>query len=134
MIERVHQHIVAELQQAARTDTIFIITAVVLNLVTLGINSSVAAESQESTATTTVMFLFVALTIVINLIATVGLLKGKQTRSKLLDGLLKMYADQGVDGYYDPSLLGNYSTRYNLFISAVVCMGLIAIIVPLVVR
>ena len=134
MIERVHQHIVAELQQAARTDTIFIITAVVLNLVTLGINSSVATESQESAASTTVMFLFVALTIAINLIATVGLLKGKQTRSKLLDGLLKMYADQGVDGYYDPSLLSNYSVRYTLFISAVLCMGLIAIVVPLVVR
>jgi hypothetical protein len=63
-----------------------------------------------------------------------GLFKGKQTRFKLLNGLMKMYKDQGVDGYYDTSLLGNYNTRYNLFIFAVIFIGLIAIIVPFVIR
>ena len=66
--------------------------------------------------------------------AVFGLLKGKQTRLKLTNGLLKMYQDQGVDGYYDPSLLGHYDTRYNLFILAVVFTGLVAIIVPFVIR
>jgi hypothetical protein len=45
-----------------------------------------------------------------------------------------MYKDQGVDGYYDASLLGNYSTRYNLFILVVVFLGLIAIVVPFIVK
>ncbi|UCF09747.1 MAG: hypothetical protein JSW65_06720 [Candidatus Bipolaricaulota bacterium] len=134
MIERVHQHIVTELQQGSRTDIVFVITAVLLNLLTLGINSSVAQESRESGANTIVMALFILLTIVINVVATLGLLKGKETRAKLLEGLLAMYADQGVDGYYDASLLSNYGTRYNLFILAVVFMGIIAIAVPLVVR
>jgi len=71
---------------------------------------------------------------VVNLVAILGLLKGKQTRFKLLTGLLKMYKDQGVQGYYDPSLLSNYDTRYNLFILAVVFTGLISIVVPFVVR
>ena len=61
-------------------------------------------------------------------------LKGKQTRNILLNGLMKMYKDQGVEGYYDPILLGNYNTRYNLFILAVVFLGLIAIVVPFVIR
>ena len=39
MIERVHEHLITELQQNTRTDTIFILTAILLNLVTLGINS-----------------------------------------------------------------------------------------------
>ena len=43
MIERVHEHIIAELQQNTRTDTIFILTAVILNLLALGINSGVAS-------------------------------------------------------------------------------------------
>ncbi len=47
---------------------------------------------------------------------------------------MKMYKDQGVEGYYDPILLGNYNTRYNLFILAVVFLGLIAIVVPFVIR
>jgi hypothetical protein len=78
------------------------------------------------------MLIFVTLTIVVNLVVIVGLLKGKQTRSKLLSGMIKMYKDQGVDGYYDSSLLSNYGTRYNLFILVVVFIGLIAIIVPFI--
>ncbi len=132
MIERVHQHIISELQQNARTDTIFILTAILLNLVTLGINSGIAAGSNPTAATWTVFFTFIALLIVVNLVVIVGLSKGKQTRVKLLNGLLKMYADQGVEGYYDASLLSNYNTRYNLFTLAVVFTGLIAIVVPIV--
>ena len=134
MIERVHQHIITELQQNARTDTIFILTAIFLNLVTLAVNSIVAATSDESVTTTTVMFLFVALLVVINLVVIFGLSKGRQTRTKLINGLLKMYKDQGVEGYYDASLLSNYNTRYNLFILTVVFIGVIAIAVPFVIR
>jgi len=133
MIERVHEHLITELQQNTRTDTIFILTAILLNLVTLGVNSAVAAADRTG-ATTTVMAMFVALLLVVNLVVIFGLLKGKQTRIKLLSGLLKMYKDQKVDGYYDDSLLSNYDTRYNLFILAVVCTGLIALIVPFVIR
>ena len=132
MIKRVHEHIIEELQQNTRTDTIFIITSILLNLLTLAINSGVAQG--KNAKATIVMFVFVLLIIVVNLVVIIGVLKGKQTRSKLLTGLLKMYKDQGVNGYYDPSLLGNYSTRYNLFILVVVFLGLIAIIVPFILK
>ena len=131
MIERVHEHIVSELHQSARTDTIFILTAIILNLLTLAINS-IAAGANDSATTTAIMGIFVCLIIVVNIVAIFGLFKGKQTRAKLINGLLKMYKDQGVDGYYDESLLRNYDTRYNLFILTVVCTGLVAIIVPFV--
>ena len=132
MIERVHEHIIAELQQNTRTDIIFIITAIVLNLLSLGINSGVAAGSDRDATTWIVFFTFIALIIVINLVSEVGIIKGRQTRAKLINGLLKMYKDQGVEGYYDSSLLSNYTTRYNLFLLAVVFTGLVAIIVPLI--
>lgn len=132
MIERVHQHIITELQQNARTDTIFIITAILLNLLVLGINSVVALESNRDATIWIVFFMFVCLVIVVNFVVIIGLLKGKQTRLKLINGLLKMYKDQGVEGYYDSSLLSNYNTRYNLFLLAVVFTGFIAIVVPLV--
>ncbi|TET74604.1 MAG: hypothetical protein E3J56_02125 [Candidatus Aminicenantes bacterium] len=134
MIKKVHEHIITELQQNARTDTIFVQTAIVLNFVTLAINSLMATESRTNTSLLVVMFIFVSLTIVVNLIVIQGMLKGKQTRNMLLSGLMKMYKDQDVEGYYDPSLLGNYNTRYNLFILAVVFLGLIAIVVPFVIR
>ena len=80
------------------------------------------------------MSMFVCLLVVVNLIVIFGLLKGRQTRLKLINGLLKMYKDQGVEGYYDASLLSNYNTRYTLFILAVVFIGVIAIAVPFVIR
>ncbi len=132
MIERVHEHIVAELHQNARTDTVFIIAAILLNLLALGVNSGVASGRDNDATMWIVFFTFVCLVIVVNFVAEVGLIKGRQTRMKLLNGLLKMYKDQGVDGYYDSSLLSNYNTRYNLFLLIVVVTGLIALVVPLV--
>ena len=132
MIERVHEHIVTELQQNTRTDTIFVLTAILLNLLALGINSAVAAGTNKDATTWIVFLTFVCLVTVINFVVEIGLLKGKQTRTKLLNGLLKMYKDQGVEGYYDASLLSNYNTRYNLFLLAVIFTGLVAMVVPLV--
>jgi len=131
MIERVHEHILSELGTNTRTDTIFVLTAILLNLIILGINSGISAGGGDIT-TTILMFTFVALVIVVNLVAEVGLIRGRQTRAKLLNGLLKMYKDQGVEAYYDPSLIGDYRTRYNLFMLAVLFTGLVALIVPFV--
>jgi hypothetical protein len=133
MIERVHEHIISELGANTRTDTIFVLTAIILNLITLAINSGIAS-GEPSTTTTIVMFAFVALIIVINFVAEIGLIRGRLMRKKLLTGLLKMYKDQGVEGYYDQSLLSDYRTRYNLFMLTVLFTGLIAIVIPFVIR
>ena len=132
MIERVHRHIIEELKQNTRTDTIFILAAIFLNLITLGINSAVATGREQDATTWIVFFTFMAMLIVVNFVAEIGLFKGRQTRAKLLDGLVKMYKDQGVEGYYDASLMKDYNTRYNLFILVVIFTGLIAMIVPLI--
>ena len=133
MIERVHEHIAGELGTNARTDTIFVLTAIFLNLITLGINSGIASSNGGATQTI-VMFTFVALIIIVNFVAEIGLIRGRQMRRKLLNGLLKMYKDQGVEGYYDPSLLSDYTLRYNLFMLAVLFTGLIAIVIPFILR
>jgi hypothetical protein len=134
MIEQVHNHIISELQQNARTDTVFILTAIFLNLISLGINSAISSNSRTQTNLFIVMFILVALVLVVNFIVIFGLLKGKQTRFKLISGLLKMYKDQNVDGYYDSTLLINYNVRYNLFIFAVVFTGAVAIAIPFIIR
>jgi hypothetical protein len=131
MIERVHEHITQELTQNARTDTIFILTAIFLNLVTLAINTGVASGNKDTT-TWIVFITFTALVIVVNFVVVNGLLKGKQMRTKLITGLLKMYKDNNVEGYYDPTLLTSYATRYNLFLLAVGFTGVVALIVPIV--
>ncbi len=131
MIERVHEHIIGELGTNTRTDTIFILTAIFLNLITLGINSGIAGSNGGATQTI-VMFTFVALIVIVNFTAEIGLIRGRQMRKKLLNGLLKMYKDQGVEGYYDSSLLSDYTLRYNLFMLVVLFTGLIAIVIPFI--
>jgi hypothetical protein len=134
MIEHVHKHITAELTQNTRTDTIFILTSILLNLITLAINSGMAEQSRQDMSQLVVMFIFVALIVVVNIVVIFGLLKGRQTRSKLIAGLLKMYKDQDVDKYYDETLIGNYNVRYNLFILVVITTGIIAVLVPFIIR
>ena len=134
MIEHVHNHITSELNQNTKTDTIFILTAIALNLITLAVNSGMSKGSRTDSSSLIVMFIFVSLIILVNLVVVIGLLKGKQSREKLISGLISMYRDKGVDKYYDVSLLGNYNIRYNLFIMVVVFTGIIATVVPFILR
>ena len=134
MIEHVHKHITSELQQNTRTDIIFILTAILLNLITLAVNSGMSESSRTDNASLIVMFVFVCLIVLVNLVVVIGLMKGKQTREKLLKGLIQMYKDQDVAKYYDMSLLGNYNVRYNLFVMVVIFTGVIGAVVPFILR
>ncbi len=132
MLEKVYDHIIMDIKQNTRTDTIFIIVAMVLNLISLGINSGIASD--DGPASTWTMVTLIILVVVVNMVVIFGLLKGKDTRSKLINGLLKMYKDQNVDQYYDSSIVTNYDKRYLLFILAVVCTGMTAIVIPLILK
>lgn len=134
MLEHVHNHITSELQQNTRTDIIFILTSIALNLITLAVNSGMSTESRTDNSMLIVMFAFVCLIVLVNVVVVIGLIKGKETRSKLLNGLITMYQDQNVSKYYDQSLLGNYNTRYNLFIMVVLFTGIIGAVVPFILR
>jgi uncharacterized membrane protein len=134
MKEYVHKHITSELQQNTKTDIIFILSAIFLNLIILAVNSGFANNQKNPDSSLLIMFLFVGLLVLLNLVVIFGLLKGKQTRSKLIKGLMEMYEDENVSKYYDASLLSNYNMRYNLFMMVVVLTGLVAIVVPFIMR
>ena len=134
MKAKIHDHIIAELTQNTKTDIIFVLTAILLNLISLAVNSAFIEQSRKESEFLLVMFIFVALIILINGVAIFGLLKGKQTRNLLLTGLIKMYEDEQIGKYYDSTLLKNYNVRYDLFILVVACTGLISIIIPFIIR
>ena len=137
MLVQVHEHIVSELGQSSRTDTIFVVTAVVFNLIVLGINSRVAisaAEEEASTSNDLILAVFIVMTLLLNIISVIALTLGRRTRGLLLHGLITMYRDNDVDKYYDPSLLSSYGTRYLLFPGVIVTLALTAIVVPLIIR
>ncbi len=137
MLEQIHDHIVSELGQSSRTDTIFVVTAVLFNLIVLGINSGVAFSATEEGASTSsdlIFAVFIIMTLLINIISVIALILGRRTRSLLLHGLVTMYHDNDVDKYYDPSLLSTYGTRYILFTGVIATLALTAILVPLIIR
>ena len=137
MIEKVHQHIVNELQQSARTDTIFIVTAILFNLIVLATNSSLAGSAVSNNAKSSddlVLIAFIIMSIIVNSISIAALYTGKNTRKKLLQGLLSMYRDNKVDQYYDVSLLTNYGKRYFFFTAVITCLAIMSVLVPLLVR
>lgn len=134
MLERLHEHIVAELGHSSRTDTIFVVVAVVFNLIALAINSSFAESNSRDAQDDVLLAIVIAMTVLINVIAVSGLLVGRRTRAKLLSGLIAMYADHQIDQYYDKSLVMNYAKRYLLFTGVIVILGATAILIPLVMR
>lgn len=137
MLKQVHDHIVSELGHSSRTDSIFVVTAIVFNLIVLGINSGVSAAAVDAGASTTtdlVLAVFIGMTVLLNVIAVAALIMGRRTRSTLLGGLVAMYHDNEVDKYYDLTLVSNYGVRYLLFGGVIVTLAITAIIVPLIIR
>jgi hypothetical protein len=129
MLDKIHAHILDELRINARTDTIFIISAILINFTTLAINSGLSDSGEKNIIT---MFCFVLVTIVVCVVAEIGLIRGRQASAKLINGLIEMYKDNGVDKYYNPSLLKYYKLRYNLFVIVILVTGLVSIIVPFI--
>ncbi len=137
MLSQVHDHIVKELSESSRSDAIFLLTAIVFNLVVLAINASVSVAAAEENAANTydlVLAVFIALTVLLNVLAVAALILGRRTRRMLLAGLVAMYADNDVDKYYDPALLSNYGRRYALFTAIIVTLAVTAIIIPAIIR
>ena len=77
---------------------------------------------------------FLLMTLLINSVCIAALLTNRDTRVKLLNGLMAMYKDQNVDAYYDASLLNNYARRYQYFALVVVALAVMAFLVPLAIR
>ncbi|MFC2115158.1 hypothetical protein ACFLTU_01690 [Bacteroidota bacterium] len=137
MLKEVHEHILTELQQSSRTDTIFVVAAVIFNLVVLGINWGVAEPDRNQihpASDDIILSMLIAATVLINLFVVRALLTGRDTRQKLLGGLVTMYKDNNVDKYYDDSLLSSYGFRYKLFVAVLLVLASISIFVPLLMR
>ncbi len=125
MIEHLHDHIVEELKVNTRTDTVFVISAIFLDLILLAINTAIADEKDFL-----LMMIFILLIITVSIVSEIGLIKGKQTRTRLIEGLIEIYEDYDIAKYYSKNMLLNYQIRYNLFIITILATSLVAVIVP----
>lgn len=132
LIERLHEHIIQELQQNARSEQVFVVMAIALNLLAAGVNS-VLASVPDKPVTMAVLVITMALVATINFVAFQGLQKGRIAKTKLLQGLVKMYEENQVAQYYDQSLLQIYHARYASYLVGVIATGAASFIIPIVV-
>ena len=140
LLHELHDQMSEEVRLNTRTDTIFVVTAIVLNFILLGSSSVLAAAtadqlsgSGDATTSAIVLVIDFAISIIVNSISIVGLLTGRATRRTLSQGLVKMYEDAQVSQYYHPSLLTNTMRRYVMFIAVIGTLALASILIPLVV-
>jgi len=132
IIERLHEHIVEELQQNSRSEVVFLGVAIALNLVTMGVNSGLASN-EDSTSARAVLVVTMALVLVVNLVVVSGLRKGAEIKTKLLNGLVRMYQDEKVVDYYDLTLLDAYKSRFRQYLIGVLATGVASFVVPIIV-
>ena len=158
MKDRLHQDLVAELNQTTRTDTITAIVGVILNLIFLLVNSLIAGAvwteeyiykevirdgpvgSPDVTITTEfeigmmLIFIFlIAAIIAINIFVIRALLAGKERRIKLTKSLQKMYKEEDLGKFFDSSIIKGYEARYGLYTKIIGTLGLLAVLIPIVV-
>lgn len=133
MKDRIHEQMTMELKTGIRVDTVVVLATIFLNLFLGGLASvyAVAANTSNIANITAITFILLALIVVIDIVAIAALLKGRERVLKIINGLLKINKEEGVDEYYDPSLIKAYHTRYLLFASVVCILGLVSIVIPL---
>jgi hypothetical protein len=149
MKDRLHGEISTELDQTTKTDKTTVIIAIILNLVFMFANMAFAAGvfsvnydyRDPTTVVTSNQFNFnmfgafailIVVTIIFNIIVIQALSRGVERRTKLTQGLVKMYQEEGLDKYYDSSIIEGYKARYSLYKNIVMILGLLAITIPLV--
>ena len=77
---------------------------------------------------------FVSMTCLVNAVSVAALNTNRDTRNKLLQGLMEVYKDSNMTQYYNPSLLHNFARRYRYFQLVVLGLASTAVIVPMAIR
>ena len=144
MLPLLHKHMETALEQQSKTDSTMIVTAIAFDLIMLAVNSSVAVssrfyskygdEKESSFPGDFFFYVFVIVTLMINAVCFAALQPSRDSREMLLDGLFRMYKDENVSEYFDARLLKNYRRRYAYFETAILCLLLMSILVPVAIR
>ena len=158
MKDSLHQDIIAELNQTTRTDTTTAIVGVILNLIFLLVNSLIAGgvwtegrnysgvikddpmavpdviiTTEFELGMMLILIILISSIIAINVFIIRAMSAGKERRIKLSESLQKMYKEEDLDKFYDPSIIKGYEARYGLYTKIVGTLGLLAVLIPIVV-
>jgi amino acid transporter len=151
MKEKIFEQLERELKLASWTDLVIVVVGVLVTL-TFFVMAVITAEATVgpilpeisgiigqvinvnfNIVPTIIMFVSLVVIFVINWYGVRLLLKNKAHRTKLNEGLVKLYKDEGMEQYSDGSIFRTYEMRYSLFAIIMGSVAALSIIVPLVV-
>ena len=132
MLPQLHQHVLSELDRSVRADTVFVFGAVVLDVVSIAVNSSLA--NSKGAAAEIVFWLFMCSIVAVTVIAAAALRNGTKGCLAYHEALLSMYENEGVSAYFPKAGIRTGVMRYRLYFGLVCLLGFMAITVPLVVK
>ena len=137
MIEAIHKQLLAELDRAGRSDTVFILSGVSFNLLVLVINwiqaISIASTYRESIIVNYVIFfIFMTGTLLVSGACLLTLLNSRKICMEIHDALSKIYEDTEVAKYMPERMSELGAKRFTLSFIVVGGTGLIAVAVPAV--
>lgn len=131
MLPNLHQHILSDLDRSTKADTVFVFGAVLLDLVSIGVNSGLAYSTSPPALTIFWIFMFGVL--MVSVIAASALHNGTKGCLALQGALLAIYAREGLEHLYPKAAMRTGMTRYYLYFTLIAALGLLAVAVPLIV-
>jgi hypothetical protein len=133
MIERVHQHLLSELERTTRADTVFVVCAVLFNLLALFISWTQVPTSTENyrSGSFGIYILTTLGIIVVSGAALKALQNGRATCESIHASLAQIYRDASVDKYVPDSLRAMGGSRFRLSVVVVAGTSVLAVAIPL---
>ena len=132
MLPQVHKHVLSELDRSVRADTVFVFGAVVLDVVSIAVTSSLA--NSKGNAAEAVFWLFMCGVLTVTVIAATALRNGAKGCFAYHTALVSMYEKSGVAEHFPAEGVRTGVTRYRLYLALVCTLGFMAVAVPLLVK
>jgi hypothetical protein len=112
MLPQVHQHVLSELDRSVRADTVFVFGAVVLDVASIGVTSSLA--DSKGAAAQVIFWIFMVGVVVVTVIAATALRNGTKGCLAYHSALVSMYENNGVAEHFPAEGIHTGLTRYRL--------------------
>lgn len=132
MIEKIHDHLVSELDRSSKSDTVFVISAVLFNILVMFINWAQASSIASGGGSIAIFGIFLVGVLVVSGAALAALINSRRICIRCHEALEKIYEKEGVSDYFPKDMANLGNRRFVLSFIVVAGTGLIAALVPII--
>ncbi len=132
MIEKIHDQLVAELDRSSKSDTVFVVSAVLFNTLVMLINWAQASSVASGDGSIAIFGIFLLGVFAVTCTTLISLVNGKRICMRCHDAIERIYEREGVLDLLPGDMPGLGNKRFVLSFIIVSCSGLMAVIVPVI--